>query len=54
MGGPALGITTKGLKWNLSGATLDHGTTHGVSNEFTGPVADIKVNRGCLLVVVPV
>jgi thiamine pyrophosphokinase len=52
-GGPALGITTKGLKWNLSGATLDHGTTHGVSNEFTGPVADIKVNRGCLLVVVP-
>lgn len=53
MGGPALGVTTKGLKWNLAGASLDHGTTHGVSNEFVGPVADIKVNQGCLLAVIP-
>ncbi len=53
MGGAALGVTTKGLRWNLTGATLDHGTTHGVSNEFTGPVADITVNRGCLLAIVP-
>lgn len=53
MGGPALGVTTKGLKWRLKGATLEHGTTHGVSNAFSGPVADIVVSRGCLLVVVP-
>ena len=53
MGGPALGVTTKGLKWNLAGATLEHGTTHGVSNEFIGPVADIRVDLGCLLVVIP-
>lgn len=53
MGGPALGVTTKGLKWELTGATLDHGTTHGVSNLFAGPIADIRLARGCLLAVVP-
>lgn len=53
MGGPALGVTTKGLKWNLEGAALEHGTTHGVSNEFVAPVADITVNQGCLLAVIP-
>jgi thiamine pyrophosphokinase len=53
MGGAASGVSTKGLRWNLTGATLDHGTTQGVSNEFTGPVADITVNQGCLLAVVP-
>lgn len=53
MGGSALGVTTKGLKWNLAGATLDSGTTHGVSNEFIGPVADIRVNQGRLLAVIP-
>lgn len=53
MGGPALGVSTKGLRWNLEGAVLDHGTTHGVSNEFVGPVADIRVNQGCVLAVIP-
>jgi thiamine pyrophosphokinase len=53
MGGPALGVSTRGLRWNLSRATLDHGTTLGVSNEFAAPVADIKVNQGCLLAVIP-
>lgn len=53
MGGPALGVTTQGLKWNLAGARLDHGTTRGVSNTFVGPIADIRVSRGCLLAVVP-
>lgn len=53
MGGPALGVTTRGLRWNLTGAVLPHGTTHGVSNVFVSPVADIRVNKGCLLAVVP-
>jgi len=53
MGGPALGVTTRGLRWNLREATLAHGTTHGISNVFTGPVADITVRMGCVLVVVP-
>jgi len=53
MGGPAIGVTTSGLHWPLADATLQHGTTHGVSNLFSGPVADIRLSGGCLLVVVP-
>jgi thiamine pyrophosphokinase len=53
MGGPAHGVTTRGLRWNLAGETLHHGSTRGVSNEFTGPVADIRVELGCLLAVLP-
>lgn len=53
MGGPAVGVSTKGLRWELDEATLIHGTTLGVSNVFNGPVADIRVRRGCLLAVLP-
>ncbi|HEX6219771.1 MAG TPA: thiamine diphosphokinase [Acidimicrobiia bacterium] len=53
MGGPAIGVYTKGLRWQLEDATLHHGTTRGVSNEFIGPVADIRVTSGCLLAVLP-
>lgn len=53
MGGTATGVKTKGLRWNLTDATMHPGTTWGVSNEFIGPVADIRVGSGCLLVVVP-
>lgn len=53
MGGDAHGVTTRGLRWDLSDATLYHGTTHGVSNEFLGPVADIWVGVGCVLAVLP-
>lgn len=53
MGGPVTGIHTKGLRWNLTDATMHPGTTWGVSNEFTGPVADIRIRSGCLLAVVP-
>jgi thiamine pyrophosphokinase len=53
MGGPAGGVTTRGLRWNLKGALLAHGTTHGVSNEFVAPIADIRVETGCVLAVVP-
>lgn len=53
MGGPAIGVHTKGLRWQLKGATLAHGTTRGVSNEFTGPVADVRLASGCLLAVIP-
>jgi thiamine pyrophosphokinase len=52
-GGPVTGVTTKGLRWNLRDATMHPGTTWGVSNEFSGPVADIQVASGCLLAVVP-
>lgn len=53
MGGAVHGVTTKGLRWNLASATMHPGTTWGVSNEFTGPVADIRIGSGCLLAVVP-
>lgn len=53
MGGPVTGVYTKGLRWDLDNAAMAAGTTWGVSNEFTGPVADIRVATGCLLAVVP-
>lgn len=53
VGGPAGGVYTKGLRWDLTDATMPPGTTWGVSNEFTGPVADIRIGSGCLLAVVP-
>jgi thiamine pyrophosphokinase len=53
MGGVVTGLFTKGLRWNLTDATMHPGTTWGVSNEFTGPVADIRIGSGCLLAVVP-
>lgn len=53
MGGPAIDVNTKGLRWDLTDATLHPGTTWGVSNEFTHPVADIRLGSGCLLAVVP-
>jgi thiamine pyrophosphokinase len=53
MGGPAKGVSTKGLRWDLTEATLHPGTTWGVSNEFSGPVADIRLDEGCLLAVIP-
>lgn len=53
MGGPVTGIRTKGLLWELTDAKMPAGTTWGVSNSFTAPVADIRVGTGCLLAVVP-
>jgi thiamine pyrophosphokinase len=54
MGGAARGVSTRGLTWNLEGETLHHGTSRGLSNRFAGPVADINVVEGCVLVVLPV
>lgn len=53
MGGTAVGVNTKGLRWDLEEATMHPGTTWGVSNEFAGPIADIRVATGCLLAVIP-
>jgi thiamine pyrophosphokinase len=51
IGGAAMGVTTNGLKWELSGDDLEPGSTRGVSNVMRAPVADIKLESGCLLVV---
>jgi thiamine pyrophosphokinase len=46
-------VTTKGLEWDLSGDDLAPGSTWGVSNVLRAPVADIRVESGCVLVVLP-
>ena len=53
VGGPVTGLTTNGLQWELDGDTFDAGTTRGVSNVMRAPVADIRIDSGCLLVVFP-
>ena len=53
VGGAVAGISTSGLQWELAGAGLKHGSTRGVSNVMRAPVADIRVEAGCLLVVFP-
>lgn len=51
--GPVAGVTTTGLRWNLDHAVLHPGSTRGVSNLFTGPVATIRLDRGTLLAIQP-
>ena len=48
----ARGVTTAGLKYPLSRATLRRGSPLGVSNEITGEEASISLEEGFLLVVV--
>jgi len=49
-GGAAVGVTTTGLRWSLENDALPSGTTRGISNEMTGPVARIGLTEGVLLV----
>jgi thiamine pyrophosphokinase len=53
VGGVAAGITTSGLRWELTGEDLAPGSTRGVSNVMRAPIADVKLESGCLLVVFP-
>ncbi len=53
VGGPAAGIHTTGLQWNFKDGALEPGSTRGVSNVMTSPVADIRVGSGCLLALLP-
>lgn len=49
--GTAYGVTTKGLYYPLKGATVDVGSTWGVSNEFSGDIAEVTLEKGLLLVI---
>jgi thiamine pyrophosphokinase len=51
VGGPAAGVTTEGLRWELDGETLDAGSTRGVSNQMTAASATISITDGILLAV---
>ena len=46
------GITLTGFEYSLDNATLELGTTRGISNVFTEAVCSIELSRGKLLVTV--
>jgi len=51
--GKAVGVTTSGLRWPLEDATIEVGSTWGVSNEMLEDVASVSLTGGALLVVRP-
>lgn len=53
LGGSAKGVTTTGLKWNLTRDTLKHFASRGVSNLVTDSHVSIAVRRGHLAVIIP-
>ncbi|MGZ4801722.1 MAG: thiamine diphosphokinase [Acidimicrobiia bacterium] len=51
--GPARGIDTIGLRWALAGDELLPGSTRGVSNEMTAPIATVSLRDGVLIAIQP-
>lgn len=51
--GAATGVDTDGLRWPLRDATLDAGTTWGMSNQALAVAVGVRVASGILLVVRP-
>jgi thiamine pyrophosphokinase len=51
--GPARGVVTDGLLYELTGDDLPAGSTRGVSNEFRTPTATVTLSDGVLLAVQP-
>jgi thiamine pyrophosphokinase len=51
VGGDAAGVTTRGLRWPLAGATLRMGRSRGLSNEVVASPASVRLEAGHLLVV---
>ena len=51
--GPAVGVTTDGLRGPLRGETLEPGTTRGGSNRVVGDTACVSVDGGTLVAVIP-
>jgi thiamine pyrophosphokinase len=49
--GDAQGVTTIGLRWPLSGATLCFGRSRGLSNEVAAVPASISLMEGAMLVI---
>ena len=52
-GGPALGVRTTGLRYPLDHEDLLPGSTRGLSNELSEPVATVSLEQGTLLAVQP-
>lgn len=53
LAGPARGVGTEGLRWPLEHATLEPGSTLGISNRFLADRAAVTVADGVVLVVRP-
>lgn len=51
--GPAHGVRTEGLAYELRGDTLEPGSSRGVSNVFTRATARVAVQQGVLLAIRP-
>lgn len=51
VGGDARGVTTRGLRWPLEGATLRMGRSRGLSNEITVDPASVRLSNGTLLAI---
>lgn len=51
VGGKVTGVTTEGLYYPLNNATLEFGSTWGVSNEFAEDTAIVTIKEGLLLVI---
>ena len=45
------GVSTEGLRWSLQDATLEFGSTLGISNETTQEIARVEIKTGQLLAV---
>ena len=53
VGGTAHGVTTQGLRWALDDDDLPAATSLGISNEFVGERATIRVREGVVVAVQP-
>ena len=53
VGGPASGVTTSGLRWQLDDDALLAGSTRGLSNEFMEPEATVRVGAGVVVAIRP-
>jgi thiamine pyrophosphokinase len=51
VGGPASGVSTEGLRWSLEDATLDTGSTRGISNQAVEATFSVAVSGGTLVIV---
>ena len=54
VGGPAHGVTTRGLQYPLRGETLEPGATRGVSNVLLEQRATVELTSGALLAILPI
>ena len=53
VGGTARGVSTSGLRWQLSSEQLEPGSSRGVSNEMIAGEAVIQIESGVLLAIQP-